>query len=164
MKNSSFIESKGEKYTYGAGIYNDGTAYMEDSIIANSYSKEESRGSAIYNKGNFTLKDSIIENNTVERYNFNYIYGNIFNSGKLVAVGNIFRNNRGYYKPPKTQYEGSPNIYNLGDLELSYNVFTNNAPFNLISPDLYISGGKDINIDNNFWDTNNNLSRKTRSI
>ena len=156
IRNSSFIESKGDKYTYGAGIYNDGIAEMEDSIIANSYSKEESRGSAIYNKGNFTLKNSIIENNTIERLNFNYIEGNIFNSGLLVAVGNIFRNNSGYYKQPNKNYEGSPNIYNVGDLDLSYNVFANNAPFNMICRDLYIGGGKDIKIDNNFWTTNNN--------
>ena len=156
INNSSLIESKGDKYTYGAGIYNEGIVNMESSIIANSYSKEESKGSAIYNKGNFTLRNSIIENNTVERLNFNYIQGNIFNSGLLIAVGNIFRNNSGYYKPPNTQYEGSPNIYNVGELELNYNIFSDNAAFNLISPDLYISGGKNINIDNNFWGTNNN--------
>ncbi len=156
IRNSSIIESKGDKYTYGAGIYNDGIAEMEESIIANSYSKEESRGSAIYNKGNFTLKNSIIENNTIERLNFNYIEGNIFNSGMLVAVGNIFRNNSGYYKQPNKNYEGSPNIYNVGDLDLSYNVFANNAPFNMICRDIYIGGGKDIKIDNNFWTTNNN--------
>lgn len=156
INNSSFIESKGDKYTYGAGIYNDGTVNMENSIIANSYSKEESRGSAIYNKGNFTLKNSVIANNTVERLNFNYIHGNIFNSGLLTAVGNIFRNNSGYYKQPNSQYEGSPNIYSVGDLNLSYNIFINNAPFNMISQDLYISGGKTIDIDYNFWGTNNN--------
>lgn len=156
IRNSSFIESKGDKYTYGAGIYNDGIAEMEDSIIANSYSKEESRGSAIYNKGNFTLKNSIIENNTIERLNFNYIEGNIFNSGLLIAVGNIFRNNSGYYKQPNREYEGSPNIYNVGDLDLSYNIFAGNAPFYKINHDLYIGSGRNINIDNNFWTTNNN--------
>ncbi len=156
INTSSFIESKGDKYTYGAGIYNDGTVNMENSIIANSYTKEESRGSAIYNKGNFTLKNSIIENNTVERLNFNYIHGNIFNSGLFTAIGNIFRNNSGYYKQPNSQYEGSPNIYSVGDLNLSYNIFINNAPFNMISQDLYLSGGKTINIDYNFWGTNNN--------
>ena len=154
--NSSFIESKGDKYTHGAGIYNDGTIIMENSTIANSYSKEESRGSAIYNKGNFTLKNSIIENNTIKRLDFNYIMGNVFNSGTLIAIGNIFRNNSGYYEPPNTQYEGTPNIYSVGDLDLSYNIFTGNAPFNLINQDLYISGGKNINIDKNFWSSNNN--------
>lgn len=156
IENSSFIESKGDKYTYGAGIYNEGTVNMENSLIANSYSKEESRGSAIYNKGNFTLKNSIIENNTIERLNFNYIQGSIFNSGQFVAIGNIFRNNTAYYKPPNTLYEGSPTIYNVGDLDLRYNVFLNNTPFNQIAQDLYISGGKDINIDNNFWGTDGN--------
>ena len=157
VKNSSFIESKGDKYTYGAGIYNDGLCYVENSIIANSSSKEESRGSAIYNKGNFTLINSIIENNTIERLNFNYIEGNIFNSGRLIAIGNIFRNNTAYYKPPNTQYEGSPTIYNIGDLDLSYNIFLNNTPFrDLIASDVYINSGKDIPVDYNFWGTNNN--------
>ena len=156
VSNSSFIESKGDKYTYGATIYNDGKANMENGIIANSYSKEESKGSAIYNKGNFTLRNSIIENNTVERLNFNYIQGNIFNSGLLIAVGNIFRNNSGYYKQPNSEYEGSPNIYSVGDLNLSYNVFVDNAPFNKICPDVYVIGGRDISIDNNFWTSNNN--------
>lgn len=162
VKNSSFLESQGDKYTYGAGIYNDGIAIMENSIIANSYSKEESRGSAIYNKGNFTLKDSIIENNTIERLNFNYIEGSIFNSGTLMAVGNIFRNNSGYYKQPNSQYEGSPNIYNVGDLNLSYNIFVNNAPFNKIAQDLYIGGGKSIVVDNNFWTCNDNPFNEKR--
>lgn len=156
IENSSFIESKGDKYTYGGTIYNDGNGNMENSIIADSYSKEESRGSAIYNKGNFTLRNSIIENNTIERLNFNYIEGSIFNSGSFIAIGNIFRNNTGYYKQPNSEYEGSPTIYSVGDLELEYNIFLNNTPFNRIAPDLYISGGKNINIDNNFWGTNNN--------
>ena len=156
ISNTSFIESKGDKYTYGAGIYNDGNANMENGIIANSYSKEESKGSAIYNKGNFTLRNSIIENNTVRRLNFNYIQGNIFNSGLLIAVGNIFRNNSGYYEQPNSEYEGSPNIYSIGDLNLSYNVFAYNAPFNKICTDVYIIGGRDISIDNNFWTCNNN--------
>ena len=156
INNSYFNDSRGNTYSYGGAIYNDGIMTVNNTVITNSYCWEESKGSAIFNNGNLTLLNSIIENNTIERTDFNYIYGNIFNSGRLVAIGNIFRNNTAYYKQPNSQYMGTPTIYNVGDLELSYNAFIDNVGFKGVFNDIYTTGGNVINIDNNWWNTNSN--------
>ena len=157
VTNSSFIASRGATYSKGAAIYNDGLAVINNSIIADTYSKEESMGSAIFNNGYFTLLNSIIENNTIERNNFNFIYGNIFNSGFLTAIGNIFKNNTAYYQQPNSGYEGSPTIYNVGGLNLSYNAFIDNVGgFKKIFTDIYLNGGNEIYINNNWWNGNEN--------
>ena len=158
INNSFFNDSRGNTYSYGGAIYNDGIMIINNTVIRNSYCWEESKGSAIFNNGNLTLLNSIIENNTIERTNFNYIYGNIFNSGKLIAIGNIFRNNAAYYKQPNSQYIGTPTIYNVGDLELFYNAFIDNVGFKGIFTDVSLNGGNIVNIDNNWWNTNTNPS------
>ena len=154
--NSSFLNCRGSTYSYGGSIYNDGELVMNNSIVSNSYCWEESKGGAIFNNGNFILLNSIIENNTIERTDYNYIYGNIFNSGTLTASGNIFRNNTGFYKQPNSQYVGGATIYNVGNLNLSYNAFIDNIGFNEVSEDIYLNGGSDVKIDNNWWQTNEN--------
>ena len=157
VNNSSFIGSSSGKYSKGGTIYNDGLAFVNCSIIADSYTFEESMGGAIFNNGNLTLKNSIIENNTVERNNFNFIYGNVFNSGLLVSYGNIFRNNTGYYKQPNSGYEGCPTIYNTGDLNLTSNAFINNiGGFKEIYTDVYLNGGKSVYVNDNWWGDNDN--------
>ena len=157
IDNSSFINSKGATYSKGSAIYNDGITIINNSIIANTYSKEESMGSAIFNNANLTLLNSIIENNTIERNNFNYIYGNIFNSGFLTARGNIFRNNTAYYKQPNSGYAGCPMIYNVGVLNLTYNAFIDNiGGFEKVYTDVFLNGGNDIYINNNWWGNNEN--------
>ena len=157
INNASFIKSRGGEYSKGSAIYNDGNALINNSIIADSHCLEESMGSAIFNNGDLTLANSIIENNIIERNNFNYIYGNIYNSGLLVAHGNIFKNNTGYYKQPNSGYDGSPTIYNAGDLNMSYNAFIDNiGGFKKIYRDIYLNGGKSVNIDNNWWGSNDN--------
>lgn len=157
VNNTSFIKSRGGQYSRGSVIYNDKIAFVNNSVIADTYSLEESMGSAIFNNGNFTLMNSIIENNTIERNNFNFIFGNIFNSGWLIAQGNIFKNNTGYYKQPNLGYEGSPTIYSIGNLNLSYNAFIDNVGgFKKIYRDIYINGGKSVSIDNNWWGDNAN--------
>ena len=156
LDNSTFIDSRGSVYSFGGAIYNDGFMIINNSVIRDSYCWEESKGSAIYNNGELILLNSIIENNTIERTDYNYIYGNIFNSGKLMAVGNIFRNNTANYKQPNSQYYGTPTIYNIGELNLSYNVFSDNVHFNGISKDVYLTGGASININDNWWSTNEN--------
>lgn len=155
VNNSSFIKSRGGEYSKGSAIYNDKVALINNSVIAESYCFEESMGSAIFNNGNLTLLNSRIENNTIERNNFNYIFGNIFNSGLLIAYGNIFKNNTGYYKQPNSGYEGCPTIYNVGDLDVSYNAFIDNiGGFKKIYRDVYLNGGKSVNINNNWWGSN----------
>lgn len=157
IDNSSFINSKGATYAKGSAIYNDGVAIINNSIIAYTYSQEESMGSAIFNNANLTLLNSIIENNTIERNNFNFIYGNIFNSGFLTARGNIFRNNTAYYKQPNSGYEGCPMIYNVGVLNLTYNAFIDNiGGFKKVFTDIFLNGGNEIYINNNWWGTNEN--------
>ena len=157
VDNASFIKSRGGEYSRGSVIYNNKVALINNSILADTYSLEESIGSTIFNNGNLTLSNCIIENNTIGRTNVNYIYGNIFNIGLLIAHGNIFKNNTGYYKQPNSGYTGSPTIYNLGDLYLSYNAFIDNiGGFKNIYRDVYLNGGKLANIDNNWWGSNDN--------
>ena len=156
LNNSTFNDSRGNTYSYGGAIYNDGDMIINNSIITHSYCWEESKGSAIFNNGDLTLLNSIIENNTIERTDFNFIYGNIFNSGKLVAIGNIFRNNTANYKQPNSAYYGTPTIYNIGELNLSCNAFIDNVGFNGIHRDLFSNSIKSVNIDNNWWQTNDN--------
>ena len=156
INNTSIIESSGSSYCYGGAIYNDNELTMNNSIIANSYCWEESKGAAIFNNGKFTLLNSIIENNTIQRTDFNYMYGNIFNSGTFIAVGNIFRNNTANYKQPNSEYYGTPTIYNVGSLDLSYNAFIDNVGYKGINTDVYLTGGESINLDNNWWSTNAN--------
>lgn len=156
VNNSSFINSRGSTYSFGGTIYNDGELLINNSIIANSYCWEESKGGAIFNNGRLTLLNSIVENNTIERTDYNYIYGTVFNSGTFIASGNIFRNNTGYYKQPNSEYEGTGTIYNVGNLDLSYNAFIDNIGFNRVVSDVYLNGGENINLDNNWWGTNEN--------
>ena len=156
LNNSRFIDSRGDAYSCGGAIYNDGDMIINNTIIAYSHCWEESKGSAIFNNANLTLLNSIIENNTIERTDFNFIYGNIFNSGKLVAIGNIFRNNTAIYKQPNSEYYGTPAIYNIGELDLSYNAFIDNIGFDGIYRDVFSNSVKSVNIDNNWWQTNEN--------
>lgn len=153
--NSSFTDSKSVDFGYGAAIANDGELLMENSIISNSTALHECKGSAIYNTGDFKLFNSTVENNYIERANFNYIYGVIYNSGTLTACGSIFRNNTGYYDSMPS-YKGSPNIYNIGSLNITYSVFMDNNEYDGISSDIYFNGGDVINLDNNWWNTNEN--------
>lgn len=154
--NSTFKDAKSVDFGYGAAIANDGELLMENSTISNSRALHECRGSAIYNTGDFKLFDSIIENNYIERANFNGIYGVIYNSGTLTARGTVFRNNTGYYESPTPSYKGSPNIYNNGNLNITYCAFMDNNHFDGISTDIYFNGGDVISLDNNWWNTNEN--------
>ncbi len=156
LNNSKFIDSRGDAYSNGGAIYNDGDMIINNSIIAYSHCWEESKGSAIFNNANLTLLNSIIENNTIERTDFNFIYGNIFNSGKLIAIGNIFRNNTAIYRQPNSEYYGTPTIYNIGELDLSYNAFIDNVGFDGIYRDVFSNSVKSVKIDNNWWQTNEN--------
>ena len=156
INNSKFNKSMSVDFGYGAGIANDGNATMENSIITNSRALQQCKGSAIYNAGDFVLLNSIIENNYIEKAGFNIIYGAIYNSGNLQARGSIFRNNTGNYETPMLAYKGSPNIYNAGNLNLTYNAFMDNAIFFGISRDIYFNGGEAICLDNNWWNTNDN--------
>ena len=156
ISDTSFVDSKSVDFGNGAAIANDGIVTMENSKITGSTALHESKGSAIYNVGEFNLLNSIIENNYIERANFNYIYGTIYNSGTLNARGNVFKNNTGYYEAPNPSYRGSPNIYNSGVLNLTYNAFIDNAPFEGIYRDLYYNGGEIVTVDNNWWNTNEN--------
>lgn len=114
INNSRFIDSSGYTSCYGGAIYNEGEVIMDRSIIQKSLLGEETKGSAIYNAGNFTLLNSLIENNSIGSSDSYNIYGAVFNSGKFKAKSSIFKNNTGVYKPPFTEYIGSPTIYNIG--------------------------------------------------
>lgn len=154
--NTTFLKSRSVDFGNGAAIANDGELSIENSLISGSVARQESMGSAIYNTGDLILLDSVIENNYIERAKFSYIFAAVYNSGSFTARGNIFRNNTGYYELPTPSYKGSPNIYNSGELNLTYNAFIDNAPFSGISTDVYFNGGEIISLDNNWWNTNNN--------
>lgn len=107
IENSLLTNSYGPQYTNGATIYNNGDLTINKTTISEAYAAEESKGSAIFNNGQCLLLDSIIERNTIERYNFNYMHGAVYNQGNLTARGNLFRNNTGKYVKPNTWYEDS---------------------------------------------------------
>ena len=157
IDNTSFINTTGGNYAKGSVLYNDGIAIINNSVIANTYTEEESMGSAIFNNNNLTLLNSIVENNTIERFDFNFIYGNIFNSGIFTAMGNIFRNNTAYYKQPNAGYDGCPTIYNVGALNLSHNAFIDNiGGFKKVYTDIFLNGGNDVYLSDNWWGGNDN--------
>ena len=142
--------------TSGAGIYNEGNVIMDKSIIANSSSLNRGKGSAIFNKGSFTLLDSIIENNYVDQTSAR-VQGAIYNEATLTVRGTIFRNNNAKYVSNR-KYTGSSVIYNIGDLNLTYNAFISNLKSNGISGDIYNSGNV-ISLDNNWWGSNDDPSK-----
>ena len=150
---SEFLKSSSDDFSYGGFIYNNNELIMESTLVTGSFSAQESRGGAIYNAGNFRLFNSIIENNIVSKANFQYVYGTVYNSGTLVARGNIFRNNTGLYSVPS---RGSANVYSVGILNMTYNLFLGNAPFEGISKDVYINSGEIVSLDNNWWGSNEN--------
>lgn len=162
VSSTVFNNSYCDDFGYGAAIYNDGDLVMDKSIIANSFSAQETKASAVFNAGNFTLTNSIIENNTISRASFYYIYGAIYNYGRLTGYGNIFRNNSGIYEAPNPEYRGSPTIFNVGELNMTYNVFMDNAPFNGIASDVYVNGGKVTSLDDNWWSTNEDPFTKSK--
>jgi hypothetical protein len=162
VNSTVFNNSYCDDFGYGAAIYNDGELIMDRSVISNSFSAQETKASAVYNAGNFTLTNSIIENNTISRASFYYIYGAIYNYGRMTGYGNIFRNNSGIYEAPNPEYRGSPTIFNVGDLNLTYSVFMDNAPFNGIASDVYLNGGKITSLDDNWWSTNDDPFTKSK--
>lgn len=153
INHSEFLKSLSDDFSYGGVIVNNGDLTIDNTLIANSRSSQESRGGVIYNSGNFKLIRSIVEDNVVSKANFQYIYGAIYNAGTFTAYSNIFRNNTGVYSIPS---RGSPTIYSTGELNLTYNLFLGNAPFEGVSKDVYISSGEIISLDNNWWGSNEN--------
>ncbi len=153
INHSQFLKSDTDDFSYGGVIYNNNDLTMDNTLITNSRSAQESRGGVIYNTGNFKLTNSIIENSVISKANFQYIYGSIYNAGTLTACSNIFRNNTGVYSTPS---RGSPTIYSTGRLNLTYNLFLANVPFEGISKDVYISSGEIISLDDNWWGSNEN--------
>lgn len=156
IENTTFKNSHGTCYTFGATIYNNGDLTFNRSTIANAYAQEESKGSALYNNKIARLIDSVFEGNTIERYNFNYMMGTVFNQGNLTSICSIFRNNTGKYVKPNTWYEGTPTIYNTGNLNLSCNAFISNVYFKGLALDVFNKGSKSICLDGNWWQTNEN--------
>ncbi|MBR3140489.1 MAG: Ig-like domain repeat protein, partial [Methanobrevibacter sp.] len=147
--------------TDGPGIYNNGSAIMKDSVISDSRSRNTGRGSAIFNSGNFTILDSIVENNYVDQSS-NTVRGAVYNDGKLVVRGTIFRENSAKYANNR-RYTGSSVIYNNGDLNLTYSAFIGNLKSNGISGDVYNSGDI-ISLDNNWWGSNDNPTKDVSRV
>ena len=154
INQSEFLKSDSDDFSYGGVIANNGDLTIENTLMANSKSSQESRGGVVYNTGNFKLTNSIIENSVISKANFQYVYGAIYNAGTFTAYSNIFRNNTGVYSTPS---RGSPTIYSTGKLNLTYNLFLGNVPFEEdIYKDVYISSGEIVSLDNNWWGSNDN--------
>ncbi|WP_405291730.1 Ig-like domain repeat protein [Methanobrevibacter sp.] len=152
INQSEFLKSDSDDFSYGGVIANNGDLTIDNTLITNSKSSQESRGGVVYNTGNFKLTNSIIENSVISKANFQYVYGAIYNAGTFTAYSNIFRNNTGVYSTPS---RGSPTIYSTGKLNLTYNLFLGNVPFEEdIYKDVYISSGEIISLDNNWWGSN----------
>lgn len=151
ITNTEFLKADSKDYSFGGFIANFGSANIVNSTVANAKSAGESRGSAIYNVGDLTLINSTVENNTISKASFQYVYGAIYNSGNLNGHGNIFKNNTGLYSVPS---RGSPTIYSVGNLNLTYNLFLDNKPFEGIYKDVYLNSVGNINLDNNWWGSN----------
>ena len=162
VNSTTFNNSRAIDFGYGGAIYNDGDLVIDNSIFRNAISTQETKASVLYNAGNCTLTNSLIENNTIARANFQYIYGAIYNYGRLTGYGNIFRNNSGLYEVPNPEYRGSPTVFNVGNLNLTYCAFMDNAPFNGIASDVYQNGGEIISLDDNWWSTNDDPFDKSR--
>ena len=156
IKNSSIMNSKSGIFSYGAAIANYDELTVEDSVIANSHISSESRGSAIYNAGRMTLTNSVIKNNLIEKTGIGQIFGAVYNVGSFTCVGNIFQENKGTADSSSVTYRGSANIYNLGDLNLTYNAFLNNSAENGLTADVFYDAGNIISLNNNWWGTNAN--------
>ena len=155
IRNSSILNSKSGTYSSGGAIANHATLKIYDSIISNSSSDSASKGSAVYNAGDFYLSNSVIENSTIQKTGFMYLYGAVYNEGTFTAIGNIFQNNKVIIDSASVEFRGSGNIYNSGELNLTYNAFINNQNANNIARDVF-DGGKIISLDNNWWGTNDN--------
>lgn len=162
LNSTTFTNNTLPVFNFGGVIYNDGEIVMDKSVISKSSSAQESKGSVIYNAGEFILTNSIIENNNASRASFQYIYGTIYNYGTFTGYSNIFKNNTGNYDPPNPEYRGSPVIFNVGTLNLTYNVFVDNAPFNGIASDVYLNGGTVLSLDDNWWSTNDDPYLKNK--
>ena len=150
MNKSSSVD-----FGFGAGIANDGDAVLDFISIVASNATQECRGSAIYNRGRLRLTNSLILNNSIKRSNFNFIFGAVYNEGELTAYGNLFANNSANYNDTMP-FKGSPTIYNVGDLNLTYNAFIDNLAHEGVASDLYFNGGELISADWNWWNTNSN--------
>lgn len=156
INNSSFISSKSKNNARGAAIANYGILEMDNSVIANSTIGYDSEGSAIYNDGVLILRNSVIKNNAYTA-NGGQIHGAIKNLGNFTGYGNIFEKNS-FKVSRNIVYKFSGNVYNLGNLNLTNNVFIDNQKYgnsNEFSADVYNSG-EVISLDNNWWGTNEN--------
>ncbi len=162
INNSVFNKAGQVDYVYGSGIANYGNLTMDRSILANFTNGGQSKGAAIYNDGKFILLNSIVENNRVGTSN--YAYGSVYNNGQLVVRGTIFRKNTAQYFSNRL-YKGSSVIYNVGDLNVTYSAFMENLRFKCnregygISSDVYVTSGKILCLDNNWWGSNDNPTK-----
>ena len=92
---------------------------------------------------NSTIKDSF-----VTRALFNTLFGVVYNEGNLKAIGCIFTNNGGVKDSSIPVYKGTVNIYNVGEIDISYSAFLNNKALPESYSDFFADGGKNIYLDN----------------
>ncbi|WP_299524182.1 Ig-like domain repeat protein [uncultured Methanobrevibacter sp.] len=156
ISDSSFEKSYVGDFALGGSISNEGNLILNRIVISDCDSAQQVKGSAFYNGGNCTIINSTIKNSKVNRAVFNTLYGVVYNEGSLIATGCVFANNSGIKDSGIPTYKGSVNIYNVGDVNLTYCAFLDNNPLSGTYADFFEDGGGEIYLDYNWWGSNTN--------
>ena len=138
-----------------AVILNYATVNVYDSIF-DSLTSAPSMGLAISNYGTATIKNSIFKDSTI--YGEERVYGLLYNKGYMAVESCIFDSNTAVF----VLYPiGTANIYNVGQLNATYNVFIKNNEFDINDVhgdddhkyiDVYNDLAGSAYIDFNWWD------------
>ena len=161
---STFKGSYVGDFAFGGSISNEGNLTLTRVVMSGSSAAQQTKGSVIYNSGSCTMINSTIKDSFVSRALFNVLYGVVYNAGKLVATGCIFTNNGGIAQSSIPVYKGTVNIYNVGEIDISYSAFLNNKPLSESYADFFEDGGQNICLDNNWWSTNENPFNSSMKI
>lgn len=153
---SLFEKSYVGDFAVGGSISNDGNLTLNRIVISDCSSAQQVKGSAFYNSGNCTIINSTIKNSKVNRALFNTLYGVIYNGGNFVATGCIFSNNSGIKDSGIPVYKGTVNIYNTGNVNITYSLFLDNNPLSGTYSDFFEDGGGEVYVDYNWWSSNTN--------
>ena len=151
---STFKGSHIGDFGFGGSISNDGNLTLTRVVMSDSRTDQQVKGAVLYNSGNCTMVNSTIKDSFVTRALFNTLFGVVYNEGNLKAIGCIFTNNGGVKDSSIPVYKGTVNIYNVGEIDISYSAFLNNKALPESYSDFFADGGKNIYLDNNWWGSN----------
>ncbi|CAK8718132.1 hypothetical protein GCAAIG_07585 [Candidatus Electronema halotolerans] len=108
----------------GGGIYNDGTAYLTNSIVSgNTASSSSSDGGGIQNKGVIYLTNSTVSGNTASSSSFSSDGGGIYNYGTVTLTNSTVSNNTA----SSSSFSNGSGIYNAGTVTLTNSTISGNT-------------------------------------